>query len=59
MDLPQRLREKVDEWLGRTDMPAAPAAKKRAKTEGGGTSPPPKSLRLRALGRTSVNEAEQ
>ena len=38
MDLQGRLREKVDEWLGRTE-PAAPAVKKRAKTEAGGPSP--------------------
>ena len=52
MDLPERLREKVDEWLGRTE-PAAPALKKRAKTE---VVPPQKKW---ALGGTSVYEAEQ
>ena len=40
MDLPGRLREKIDEWLGRKETPEAP--KKRAKAEGGGDKPPPK-----------------
>ena len=56
MDLPERLREKVDEWLGRTE-PAAPALKKRAKTEV--APPPPKKKSPWALGGTSVYEAEQ
>ena len=42
MDLPGRLREKIDEWLGRKETPEAP--KKRAKAEGGGDKPPPKKI---------------